>query len=285
MEVLFFSLASAFFVGLNNVLTRKSLDYTGKSQAILFSLVTSAAILWVVGVFIEDSTLFVLPAIGLFVLAGLFGPGVGRTLNITSLERIGVSRSIPIVGVAPFFATLFAVVLLGEKYSFPIFLGTVLIVLGVYVVSRKQNGNKRVFDKKDLLIPLAAAVFGGASMAITKQGLLFLSSPMVGAAISLTSAFVFVFVSLASANKLPRAPFAKSDLFFPFLTGISMACAFFLNFRALEIGEVSIVASALSTFPLFGVFLSHFFLREQITSRTWLGAAIIVLGIVVIQVF
>ena len=175
--------------------------------------------------------------------------------------------------------------LLGEKYSIPIFIGTVLIVFGVYVVSRKQNGNGRVFDKKDLLIPLAAAIFGGASMAITKQGLLALPNPILGVAISLTSALIVTSIPLVKANKLPRLHFTKTETVFPLLVGISMACAFFLNFRALEEGSVAVVASVFSTFPLFGVFLSHLLLKEQITSRTWLGAAIIIVGIIVIQLF
>ena len=285
MSVLFLSLASAFFVGLNNVLLRKSLDYTGKRQAIVLSLFISASILWVAVGFFENFQLLLVPASALFVLAGVLGPGIGRTLNITSIDRIGVSRSIPIVGTAPFFATLFAVVLLGEKYSIPIFIGTVLIVFGVYVVSRKQNGNGKVFDKKDLLIPLAAAVFGGASIAITKQGLLALPSPLLGVAISLTSALIVTSLPLASAHTFSHFHFTKTEVVYPVLVGISMACAFFFNFSALQEGSVALVASVFSTFPLFGVFLSHFLLKEQITSRTWLGAAIIVAGIIVIQVF
>ena len=72
---------------------------------------------------------------------------------------------------------------------------------------------------------------------------------------------------------------------FPALSGGTMETSFFFNFSALQEGDVAIVASVFSTFPLFGVFLSHFLLKEQITSRTWLAAGIIVAGIVVIQLF
>ncbi|MCH7648989.1 MAG: EamA family transporter, partial [Thaumarchaeota archaeon] len=57
------------------------------------------------------------------------------------------------------------------------------------------------------------------------------------------------------------------------------------NFSALKIGDVSVVAPVFSTFPLFGVFLRRFLLKEPITGRTWLGTIIIIVGVAVIQVF
>jgi len=284
MVVLAFALSAAFFVGLTNVLIRKGLDSTSRSQAILVSLITSVGIFWILNIAMDKLSLLLVPAAALFLFVGLLGPGVGRTFNIISLKRIGVSRTVPITGTAPFFATILAILLLGEEYSFYIFAGMALIIFGIFVLTRRKENGLRVFDKKDLLIPLASAFFGGSSMTVTKRALSALEDPLLGAGIALTAALLVVSIYIVATGRARQLNFTRGEITFPVLAGCSTAAAFFLNFTALQIGEVSVVAPIFSAFPLFGVFLSHFFLKEQITGRTWLGAAIIVLGIVVIQV-
>jgi uncharacterized membrane protein len=88
-----------------------------------------------------------------------------------------------------------------------------------------------------------------------------------------------------STGRVRTLNLTRVEMKFPVLAGCSAACAFFLNFTALQAGEVSVVAPIFSSFPLFGVFLSHFFLKEQITGRVWLGAAIIICGVALVQFF
>ncbi len=285
MAVLLLSLASAFFVGLNNVLIRKGLNHTSQIQSNLVSVAVAAALFLFVSITFGRVGSFFASSALVFFLSGLLGPGIGRTLNITSINRIGVSRTIPIIGMAPLFATLFAIVFMDAQYSFYIFAGMALIIFGVFVLSRRKENGKRVFDKKDLLIPLVAAMFGGVSMATTKIALGGLADPIVGATLALIAALGVVFGYVVGTRQIRKINFAKKEMIFPALSGCTMAAGFFFNFRALQEGDVAIVASVFSTFPLFGVFLSHFLLKEQITSRTWLAAAIIVAGIIVIQVF
>ena len=286
MAVLLLALGSAFFIGLNNVLTRKALDFTSRGQAILVSLGVATTIFLVLNAVLGKIPLWFVPGALLFFLGGLFGPGIGRTFNVISAKRIGVSRTIPVVGTAPFFATILAILFLGEEYSFYIFLGMAFIVFGIFVLSRgkKENG-KRAFDKKDLLLPLGSAVCGGVSIVVSKVALGILDDPMVGVGLTMVGALLVVLGYIVGTRRVRHFRVMHRGSIFPVLGGFCMAAAFFLNFSALQIGDVSIVAPVFSTFPLFGVFLSHFFLKEEITGRTWLGAIIIVLGIAIIQAF
>ncbi|MEK7510218.1 MAG: DMT family transporter [Patescibacteria group bacterium] len=285
MAVLLLSLSSAFFVGLSNVLIRKGLDRGTKIQAIFISLLTSTSLFWILAALFVDRYLFLAPAVFLFFIAGIFGQGIGRTLNITSLERIGVARTIPLTGIAPFFATLGAILFLGEKFSLPIFGGIILIIFGIYVLSRVRNGDGKVFEKRDLILPLGSAFFGGISLTVSKKALIETGEPLLGATLAGTAALLMVFVSMLWGKHFRQLPLAPGGIKLFILAGLSMAAAFLLNFSALKIGDVSIVAPVFSTFPLFGVLLSHLLLKEQITGRTWLGAIIIMLGIMVIHIF
>jgi transporter family protein len=205
--------------------------------------------------------------------------------NVISAKRIGVSRTIPITGTAPFFATIIAIVFLQEEYSVYIFLGMALIIFGIFTLTRRKENGIRVFDKKDLLFPLASAVGGGLSIVIAKVAIDKVGDPMIGVALTLGAALFVALGYVISTRKFYHFSIIHKGSIFPVLGGFSMAIAFFLNFSALQMGSVSVVAPIFSTFPLFGVFLSHFILREDITGRTWLGAFIIVVGIAVIQAF
>jgi transporter family protein len=267
------------------VLTRKALDFTSRGQAILVSLTVATSIFIVINIALGKVHLFFVPGAFLFMLAGFLGPGIGRTFNITSAQRIGVSRTIPIVGTAPFFSTILAILFLGEEYSLYIFLGMALIIFGIFTLSRRKENGIGVFDKKDLLLPLGSAVFGGVSIIVSKVAIDMVGDPFVGVALTLGAALFVALGYVIGTRRLYHLRVMHKGSVFPVLGGLCMASAFFLNYSALQMGSVSIVAPVFSTFPLFGVFLSHFFLHEQITGRTWLGAIIIVLGIAVIQAF
>ena len=80
------------------------------------SLTISAGVLLLLVPFFVPYTSLWNPAIGYFIAAGIFAPGIGRTLGYVGIERIGVARSVPIVNSSPIFASIFAVFYLGELW-------------------------------------------------------------------------------------------------------------------------------------------------------------------------
>ena len=281
--IAFLALSSAFFIGLSNVLIQKGLGQGSRTQAIVFSLLASVAIFWILVFLFGDVRLLVTFAIAWFLLAGFLGPGIGRALNITSLKRIGVARTIPITGIAPFFATIVAIGILGERFSLLVFFGMAFIIFGIFVLS-KGRADKKAFKKRDILLPLGSAFFGGLSIAITKRGFEEFSDPLGAAAIAGTMALVMALSYVLWSKKGPQLRASSfSDIKFSLLAGVSLSAAFLLSFSALNLGEVSIVAPLLSTFPLFGVLLSYVFLKEKITTKMWIGMVFILAGVSFIQ--
>ena len=55
-------------------------------------------------------------------------------MNYSAVQRIGVGRAMPIMGIAPLFATLYAILLLGEVVTVPLVLGTVAITGGISLI-------------------------------------------------------------------------------------------------------------------------------------------------------
>ncbi|MGQ9530267.1 MAG: EamA family transporter [Candidatus Bathycorpusculaceae bacterium] len=111
-------------------------------------------------------------AIALSCASGIIGLGFGDTLYMKSLKLIGVARAVPITCVYPLFNLLWAAFLLEEPVTLPIALGALIIVLGIWLLSREENPNAIVAgENKKILVngvvsALAIAILWSISMAM-----------------------------------------------------------------------------------------------------------------------
>ena len=122
------------------VLARLSLLQLRSSTGTIVSLIAGVAVVMsLVLLFYRDYVADLSGTIFLwFVVAGVFQTLLGRFLNYSSVQRIGVSRALPIIGAAPLFATLFAVLFTGEQMTLPLLAGTTAIIGGVALIVSSQ---------------------------------------------------------------------------------------------------------------------------------------------------
>ena len=73
-----------------------------------------------------------------FSVVGVITYVIGRQCNYSAIRRIGAARATPLFSAAPLFALILAVVFLGESINIPIVLGTLSIVVGLYLVVTSQ---------------------------------------------------------------------------------------------------------------------------------------------------
>jgi uncharacterized membrane protein len=229
-----------------------------------------------------------LPPAGVFwfLVTGICSPALSTTLYYISLSRFGVGRAAPIaMGSSPLFGVLVAIALLGERPSWSLYMGTILIIGGIWVVSRPK-GEQRL-KWKEVLIPLGAGFFWGLSGSIRKIGLEIIPAPHVGVVIQSISTLAFLLVVYWLFPRGKRIVRSGRALKFFSLAGVSLGVSFYFLFTALAMGQVSRVMAIMGSAPLLTVVLAALFLRdlEQITLRTYTGAASIVAGVVLITLF
>lgn len=73
-----------------------------------------------------------------FGLIGIVTYVIGRQFNYASIQRIGAVRASPLFASAPFFALILAVAFLGESINTQIVIGTITIIIGLYLVTTGQ---------------------------------------------------------------------------------------------------------------------------------------------------
>jgi len=113
-----------------------SIDYF---RGLLTNLGVNALFLWLyVLLFIHNVDLW-LPVNGVFVLVGVFVPGIARFFIFKGMERLGATISSCLTNAGPLFAIVIAILFLGERPTATNVFGAVCIVGGVTALSWKGS--------------------------------------------------------------------------------------------------------------------------------------------------
>ena len=279
----FYAFQAALCFAIAHVLIRRGLVGSNAMTGAFISLLISAAVLWLsVPFFVPLSALWN-PAALIFVAAGIFAPGLGRTLSYVGIEKIGVARSVPIANSSPIFASIFAVVFLSESWVLQNVIGTLLVISGVITlsVSKPATGEWRKFD---VIYPLVGAVAFGASSTLRKAGLAFIDIPLLAAAVTAGSAVVFSLILLLIQGRHTAFTLSARSAAWLIPAGVINTIAMLSVFFALSHGKVVIVEPLVSSNPVITLLLTSIFLRdlESLTLRVIFGAVLTVIGTILV---
>ncbi|MEE8354405.1 MAG: EamA family transporter [Candidatus Bathyarchaeia archaeon] len=211
---------------------------------------------------------------------------MGRLFNFMSIDRFGVALAASIIGSSPLFSTLLVAVFLGERIDAATLLGTVLVVAGISVA---RSGAKEVKNLRSsaLVLPLAAAVFYGASSVTRKAALNILPDSAFGALVGAIASLTIFSTFLLASRRTGELRVNWGGGKFWVVNGVVVTLAWLSMFTALTVGRVSVVSALGGTSPLFSVILSAMLLKgsEELNSRIVVGSLAIVAGAMVITLF
>ncbi len=218
-------------------------------------------------------------AVPYFIFSGVVGTAAGRLFRVAAIEKVGAPVAAAILNLSPFISTGLAILLLGERVTLPILLGTLVIVLGTILLS--LSGKYVGFRVRHLIYPFLSASCFGLVAIIRKLGLGH-AGPLFDSAVNNTAAMVAAttFV-LVSGNRGALVCDGRSILYF-IGGGIMENTGVFLVLLSLGLGEVSVVTPLAGTAPLFVLLLTFLFPREvkQLSWRIIVGVVLIVLGVI-----
>ena len=267
----------------DSVLVRLGARKSNILAAMLVSFSISATCIWSYLLLFSSLDFLRSPAMYYFLVSGCLQPLVARALFYVGLTRMGVSRAGPLRGAEPLFAAAIAVIFLHERPTMLVYVGTILIVASVWVISWTKSGQAH-WRPIDLAFPLGAALVSAVSQNLRKRGLLILPDPFVATVITTSMSLALFLIYLFSARKTNLLRMDRESA--PFFIGAAFIAtlAQVLNFVALGRGEVSVIIPLLNTSPLFTVFFSSIFLQgvEKVSLRIVLGAILMVAGMATI---
>jgi drug/metabolite transporter (DMT)-like permease len=135
-----FALGAAISWAMSAVFVRMGLRYMPATLGTFLSLLSGVVLMvGVVALFQREQLGDVtLAAVGIFAAVGVFNFILGRYFNFLSISHLGVARATPITASTPLFATVLAVLFLGESLSWLTALGTALVLVGTYTILKQR---------------------------------------------------------------------------------------------------------------------------------------------------
>jgi DME family drug/metabolite transporter len=280
---IYFSFQAALCFSIAHILIRRGLVESNALTGSFISLSISALAAWILLPFFAPLSAVWNPAALLFVVAGVFAPGIGRTLSYMGIEKIGVARSVPIANSSPIFASVFAVVFLAEAWVPQNILGTLLVFGGVIILSMAKPATGE-WNKLDVIYPLVGAMAFGASSILRKAGLGYIDLPVLAAAVTAGTAALFSFTLLQVQGGRRAIKLTRKSAAWLFPAGVFNTAAMLSVFYALRHGPVVIVEPLVSSNPVLTLLFTAIFLRdlEAINMRVITGALLTVIGTVLV---
>lgn len=124
--------------------------------------------------------------------------------------------------------------------------------------------------------------FAGLTSVIAKFGLKNVSGDL-GLAIRTTMVFVLIWINaVAFKHTSQLSNFTKKDIIFLCISGLTTTLSWIFYYRAIKIGDVSVVASIDKASLVITIILAFFFLKEPLTPKVLIGAGLITAGTLVL---
>ena len=199
-----------------------------------------------------------------------------------------VSTNYPLTVMSPVFVPIWAAIFLHESPRFTAIIGIVFTVLGAVVIksNRMKLGDfKTLFSKSDatkgIIFALTASLLYSFGSILDKARIASLSLPF----------YLFILLSAMTFGMvLYTLVFEKEPIFSKFKTqwwlviigGCAMFASFYFFRDALVHLPVSVAVPVRLTSILFGLIFGCFILKERLTITNWIGALLIIFGIVLV---
>jgi drug/metabolite transporter (DMT)-like permease len=266
--------------------------FVRSGQRFTTPLISTFAITLITALFLLPATLAQRPGppvtwIGVFwyILAGITAPGLALLLFFASVNRIGVARASPIASIQPLITLVIAVLFLGERPSIPVYVGTVLVVGGIVLLTTEKQELK--WTLRELALPLSAAILWSVSSVLRKVGMREIPWETFGGLVISVAALITLIVASPIFAKEDRWRIEPAAIPYLLAAGGLLAAGFYFHLFALGHGTLARVAPLANTSPIMTVFLTAIFLKrlERVTLRLIISTLIIFLGGALITVY
>ena len=277
------SLLSAFLFALGAQFQSLGLVHMDSRSGAAITISTSAMLYLLVSPFFLNLEYLLEPAILIFVLVGLFRPAVSANLALAGLKFLGPTLSSTLTSTAPLFAVGLGIIFLDEVLNFSIGIGTLVIVLAIMMLAKKDGKISSGWPLWALALPIGAAAIRALAHVLTKVGMeeipdAYLAG-LIGFVVSAIVTLVIHKSRRVSSTISLKNPGTK---WFIGASACFSLAVLSLN-TALYNGQVIQVIPIVAASPIFTLLLSiGIFRQEVITKRIVLAVFMVVPAVMLI---
>lgn len=271
------ALAAALFFGLALVLTQGGLRHVAPLPGSCIAISSACALFVLISPLTLGLGQWHGAAAAIFALIGCLFPAAVTILTFYANSSIGPAVTGALGNLAPLFAVIVAVVLLGEPLAAGRVTAILIIVAGVVLLFRTPRlpGVGWAF-----LLPVVAAFIRGVIQPLVKIGLEDWPNPFAAVTIGyIVSAAVVLIASAVRERGWPVSYRPAGWLWFA-AVGLSNGLAVLCLYQALGRGPVTLVAPLVACYPLATLAFGRLFPgTAAVPRRAVIGVAVTVAGI------
>lgn len=280
-------LASAFIWATTSLAIKAQADHVNPLSFNAFRMLIGAIFTFALVPFfggIQAITQVPTTAALLLSVSSVIGIAIGDMLYFWSLNQIGAARALPISGTYPLFTWAIAVPLLGERITLTALIGTLLVLIGVYLLAPGNDTAARADARTQRLaagMAIAAAILWAVATTMLKTGIQASPHVIIVNAIRLpVAALSSALVAQGYGGARVWDGYTRKNL--PRLTALALySTGIGMIVWTLTVDWAGAARAALlnTTAPLIGVPLAVVFLRERVTPRVAVGTLLAVWGV------
>lgn len=277
------ALGAAACLGLSLVLTQLGLRHLSPLRGACISVPSSMLAYAALAPFLLDVSAFSPRGAILFIVSGCLFPATVTLLTFEGNRHVGPSITGAFGNLTPLFATLLAIVLLGEIPRSGEVAGMAVILAGVLLIIGAPRTMPRGAFGWAIGLLLLGAFIRGLVQPMVKAGLMDWPNPFAASLIAyvMSAAVILSAGAAREGTGVLRPPPAGLRWFVP--VGLLNGLSVLLIYAALARGSVAVVASLVACYPLPTLLFSRLMLGAGgFGWRVALGAATTVLGVAVL---
>ena len=277
------SLLSAFLFALGAQFQSLGLVHMDSRSGAAITISTSAMLYLLVSPFFLNLEYLLEPAILIFVLVGLFRPAVSANLALAGLKFLGPTLSSTLTSTAPLFAVGLGIIFLDEVLNFSIAIGTLVIVLAIMMLAKKDGKISSGWPLWALALPIGAAAIRALAHVLTKVGMEEIPDAYLAGLIGfVVSAIVTLIIHKSRRESSSISLKNPGTKWFMGASACFSLAVLSLN-TALYNGQVIQVIPIVAASPIFTLLLSiGIFRQEVITKRIVLAVFMVVPAVMLI---
>lgn len=274
-----YALLAALFSGLTSVFAKTGINNIDSLLATFLRTIVISLFIFIILIFnnsLSNITLLSSKTY-LFILLS----GISNTLlwicYFKALALGDVSKVTPIDKTSIVLTLLLSYILLNEPITSTKVLSIILILLGTFISTNKNSTDYKESNKW-ILYAVLTAIFTSTTTILSKIGL---DKRYTDTTTFLRTLVVMVILTIIVISKRKYKSInkiTKKNLLFIILSGLTTSLSWLFYFKALSIGEVSIVFPIEKLSLVVSIIFSKIFLKEHLSKKQLIGIIIIIAG-------
>lgn len=273
-----YALLASVFSGLTSVFAKTGIKNIDSLLATFLRTIVISLFLFLIVIWKENlNDIFLLDK---KTILFLILSGISNTLlwicYFKALDLGTVSKVTPVDKTSIVLTLILSSIFLNEKITSIKIISIVLILSGTFLTIKKESKDSK--DNKWIIYAILTAVFTSTTTVLSKIGIESTNTTLITFLRTIVVLIILTTITLFKKKYKSIKDIEKRSWLFIILSGLSTSLSWLFYFKALALGEASIVFPIEKLSLVVSILISITFLKEKVNKKQIIGIIIIVIG-------